>query len=126
MTEHVRRIGPGDRSEGAVTPGMTREEAVANDHVWAGLVRTTGGMVSGWHHHGANETVFYVVSGTVRMESGPGGTEVTEAHANDFVHVSAGVVHRESNPTGEESVVIVFRAGSGPSVINVDGPAQPA
>lgn len=122
--EQVRRITPAERNEGAPTPGMIREEAVANDHTWAGFVRTEAGMVSGWHHHGAHETTFYVISGTVRMESGPGGAEVTEAHANDFVHVPAGLVHRESNPSQDESQAIVFRAGSGPSVINVDGPAE--
>lgn len=73
---------------------------------------------------GAYETTFHVVSGTIRMESGPAGSEITEAHANDFVHVPAGVVHRESNPSEEESRAIVFRSGTGPTVINVDGPAD--
>jgi uncharacterized RmlC-like cupin family protein len=58
------------------------------------------------------------------MESGPGGSEVTEAHASDCVHVPAGLVHREGNPSEDESQAIVFRAGSGPSVINDDGPAE--
>ena len=31
------------------TPGMSREHAIARDGLWAGVVRTDPGMVSGWH-----------------------------------------------------------------------------
>lgn len=123
MTVQVQKVSPRDRITGAATPGMIREEAVATDDVWAGFVRTDAGMMSGWHHHGAYQTTFYVISGTIQMESGPGGSEITRAHANDFVHVPAGVVHRESNPTDAESQAIVFRSGTGPTVVNVEGPA---
>ncbi len=36
----VSRIGSDDRRAGQLTPGMTREEAVSADRLWAGLVTT--------------------------------------------------------------------------------------
>jgi uncharacterized RmlC-like cupin family protein len=122
MAGEVRRIAPGERTEGAPTPGMIREQAVATDHMWAGLVRTEAGMVSGWHHHGGYESTIYVLSGALRMEFGPGGAEVLEAGPGDFLYVAPGAVHRESNPRDEESHVVVVRSGSGESVVNVDRP----
>lgn len=121
----VRRIGPGQRTEGGPTPGMVREEAVASDRMWAGLARTSAGMVSGWHHHGDHESVIYVLAGALRMEFGPGGNEALEAEPGDFVYVSRGAIHRESNPSEEESHLVVVRSGSGEPVFNVEGP-EPA
>lgn len=123
MMADVQRIPPDQRTEGAPTPGMTREEAIATDRMWAGLARTDAGMASGWHHHGDHESTIYVLSGALRMEFGPGGTEVLDAGPGDFVYVAAGAVHRESNPTGEESEIVVVRSGSGAPVVNVEGPA---
>ena len=34
-----------------------------------------------------------------------------------------GAIHREGNPGDDETHLIVVRAGSGPAVVNVDGPA---
>ena len=79
MAGDVRRIAPEERRQGAPTPGMIREEAVATDRLWAGLGRTEAGMASGWHHHGGYESTIYVLSGALRMEFGPGGTEVLDA-----------------------------------------------
>ena len=124
MVAGVRRIPPGERTEGAATPGMIREEAVATEGLWAGFVRTAAGMVSGWHHHGGYETAIYVISGTVQMEFGPAGTETLEGRPGDFLYVAPGAVHRESNPTGHESHIIVVRSGSGPPVVNVDAPEE--
>lgn len=123
MAAEVRRIAPEDRTEGAPTAGMIREEAVSTDGMWAGLARTEAGMVSGWHHHGAYETSIYVLAGRLRMEFGSGGAEALEAGQGDFVYVAPGAVHRESNPSDEESRILVVRAGSGEPVFNVDGPA---
>ena len=66
--------------------------------MWAGLVRTEPHMVSGWHHHGDHETSIYVISGALRMESGPEGESVVEAGAGDFLYVPQGAIHRETNP----------------------------
>lgn len=48
----ARLIRPHEREPGDPTPGMVREQAVASEGLWAGVVTTDGGATSGWHHHG--------------------------------------------------------------------------
>lgn len=122
-SDPVERIAPDQRVEGDKTAGMVREQAIASEGVWAGLVRTDAGAVSAWHHHGDHETTIYVVSGSVRMESGPGGASVFLAAPGDFLHVAKFAIHREANPGDVESHLAVVRAGTGPTTVNVDGPA---
>jgi len=122
-SDPVSLIRPEDRVVGDHTPGMMREQAVVTGEMWAGLVRTQPGMVSGWHHHGDHETSIYVISGRLRMESGPGGESVVEARPGDFLYVPREAIHRESNPGEIESQIVVVRVGHGPTVINVDAPA---
>lgn len=118
----IYRITPEERVEGQPTPGMTREQAIQTDGMWAGFVRTDAGMVSGWHHHGAYESSIYILSGALRMEFGRNGEESFEAGPGDFVFVGKQLVHRESNPSTEPATIVVVRAGEGEPVINVDGP----
>ena len=120
----VRRISPAERSEGQATPGMRREEAASTDRSWGGHVTTSAGAVSGWHHHGDYESHIYVLSGAMRIESGPRGEHVVDAQPGDFVFVPPHTVHREGNPTSAESELVVFRAGHGETVFNVDGPGD--
>ena len=121
--EPVRHIPPDARREGDPTSGMTREEAIVVEGMWAGYVRTAPGSTSAWHHHGDYDTSIYVEAGTLRMESGPGGANVIEAAAGDFLHVAKGAIHRESNHSDHESHLVVVRAGHGAPTVNVDGPA---
>jgi uncharacterized RmlC-like cupin family protein len=120
----VRRIRPEDRKVDDPTPGQTRERAVSTEGIWSGIVRADGGEVSGWHHHGDHTTVAFVLSGVKRLEFGPGGREVVEGHPGDFLVIAPGAVHRESNPSEEESETVAFRTGSGPPTINVEGPQE--
>ena len=120
----VRLITPAERGVGAATAGMTREEAITTDSLWAGFVRTDAGTTSGWHHHGEYESVIYVLTGAVRMEFGPGGAETLEARPGDFLHIEPRAIHRESNPSEEEGRIVVVRSGHGESVFNVDGPEE--
>jgi uncharacterized RmlC-like cupin family protein len=119
----VTHIEPADRVPGEPTPGIVREQAVAVEGMWSGVARTEAGTTSGWHHHGDHDTSIYVASGSLRLECGPAGTVVVEAGPGDFVFVPKGAVHREGNPGATESHLVVTRAGTGPAVINVDGPA---
>lgn len=125
MTD-IRVIHPNDRaiSEADATAGMVREKALDEAGAWVGIVRTAPQRPSGWHHHGEHDTFVYVQSGAIEFEFGPGGREQVEAGPGDFVHVPAGVVHREVNPAGEEGSLILVRVGSGPPVVNVDGPSD--
>jgi uncharacterized RmlC-like cupin family protein len=120
----IEVIRPAGRevSEVDATSGMVREQAVAGEGVWLGLVRAAPNRPSGWHHHGDYHTYFYVDSGRILMEFGPGGAKVVEAGPGDFVHVPPRVIHREVNSADDEGVVILVRVGSGPPVVNVEGP----
>ncbi|WP_010146092.1 cupin domain-containing protein [Serinicoccus profundi] len=118
-----RRIPDGALEPADPTPGMSRQMAEHSEGMWTGTVDTEPGAVTGWHHHGDHETTLYIVSGTFRLESGPGGAEVVEARPGDFVRVPAGAVHRESNPGRQPSRAVIVRCGSGAPTVNVDGPA---
>jgi uncharacterized RmlC-like cupin family protein len=120
--DKIRVVRAGELRPGQPTAGMVREEAFGTGSIWAGLVRTEPGMRSGWHHHGSHETAIYVLSGRLRMESGPGGMEAVEGGPGDFIHVPAEAVHRESNPTDKQSVAVIMRSGTGEVVVNVDCP----
>ncbi len=119
------RIGGDELSPADPTPGMTRQLASHEAGMWTGIVDTEAGAVSGWHHHGDHETTLYVVSGRMRLESGPDGGHVVEAGPGDFLRVPAGAIHRESNPDDEPSRAVVVRCGHGAPTTNVDGPAGP-
>ena len=106
------------------TPGMRRQVAMHRDDMWTGTVDTEPHSLSGWHHHGDHETTIYIVSGRMRLESGPGGTHVLEAGPGDFLRVPAGAVHRESNPSEEPAQAVIVRCGTGDPTYNVDGPAD--
>jgi uncharacterized RmlC-like cupin family protein len=124
--EQIVVVTPQQRTPGPSTPGMVRQQAVATDGLWSGLVRTEAGMVSGWHHHGEYETVIYVLTGSLRMEFGPGGADTVEAGPGDFLYVPKGAVHREGNPSAQPADIVVVRAGEGESTVNVGGPPAPA
>lgn len=121
--DELRVIRPDDLAEADPTPGMRRQRAFERGGLWAGVVHTEPGATSGWHHHGEHETSLYVVAGRMRLDFGPGGGTAVEAGPGDFVHVPAGVVHRESNPATELATAVIARSGSGAPTVNVDGPS---
>lgn len=118
------RVGADELDPADPTPGISREVALRTTWMWSGTVDTEAGAVSGWHHHGDHETTLYVVAGTLRLESGPGGRHVVEAGPGDFLHVPAHAVHRESNHGEATSRAVIVRCGSGASTVNVDRPAN--
>ena len=106
---------------GPRTPGMLRLQAVAADDRWIGLVRTEAGAWSGWHHHGDHETYFYVMRGTIELEYDSPPKQV-RIGSREFGHVPARLVHRERTEPGPDGEIVLVRIGSGPPVVNVDGP----
>jgi uncharacterized RmlC-like cupin family protein len=122
MTGRVRRLRPNELSEGPATPGMQRREAFVTARMWSGMVHTEPGVFSGWHHHGEHESVIYVVTGGLRMESGVDGADVFDALPGEFIFVPPYCVHREGNMTEEVATIVVIRQGLGDHVFNVDGP----
>ncbi|MFW5941793.1 MAG: cupin domain-containing protein [bacterium] len=105
------------------SPGITRHLAFGGEGFRVIRSQVDAGTVSGWHHHGEHDVYGYMVKGTIRFESGPGGSDVTIAGPGDFFHVPAGKVHRDVNPSDAEGQeVILFLRGSGPVVVNVEEP----
>ena len=124
-SERTRLIRAAERRrETTQTPGMEREEAVRTASMWAGVAKTAGHTFSGWHHHGAYESLIHVLRGRVRLEFGREGTQVIDAGAGDSFYVAPGEIHREGNPGDEESEIVVVRGGSGEIVVNVAGPSE--
>lgn len=99
-------------------------EAALTHDVHAVEVRTQPGMVSGWHHHGEHATYGWVLSGRLRFESGPHGTDVVDVGPGGFFYVPPHTVHRESNPGDDGQVLVGLRIGTGQTVVNVDGPGE--
>ena len=125
MGEAVR-IVPHDALEpGPSTAGMVRSTAASTDNLWVGEVHTTPGARSGWHHHGDHTTYGRVVAGEIQFDFGPNGSPSVVARAGDFFVVPPHTVHREGNPGAEEQVLVGVHVGTGPTVINVEGP-EPA
>jgi uncharacterized RmlC-like cupin family protein len=118
----VTCVHPADRRLADPTPGKTREQAIAVDGLWSGLVRTEPGVASGWHHHGDHDTAVYVVEGNVRIEFGPGGAQALEAGPGDFIHIPQQLVHREANAGTPTPPEIITRCGTGPLTVNVADP----
>lgn len=105
------------------TPGIQRFLAFQGEgHV---VIRSTAdpGIVSAWHHHGNYEVYGYIVAGSERLEFGPGVDAAVVAHQGDFFHIPPRTVHRDVNPSPDEhQQAVLFLVGTGPLVINVDGP----
>ena len=124
MAAPIRVVGPDELVEADPTYGMRRERAFEVPGLWTGRVTTAAGAVSGWHHHDSNESGLYVVQGVLRLEC-EGVEGFLDAGPGCFVHVPAHTVNRESNPTGEPSVALIARSGSGVPTVNVDQPPSP-
>jgi len=116
VSPHERRAPTGQQ-----TAGMQREQAFAADDRWVGFVSSDPGAWSGWHHHGETDTYFYVMQGGIEFEYGSEGAALA-VNAGDFCHVPKGLVHRERPRPGARAELVLVRFGSGPTVVNVDGP----
>ena len=111
------------RLPATTTPGMDRREAFDDDGVWAGTLRTSDGVLTGWHVHAGHDTYINVVAGAATVESGPGGQIRNEASAGDFILIPRGLIHREGTAVGSTGVeAVLVRVGEGEVVTNVDGP----
>lgn len=83
--------------------------------------RCEPGMTSGWYHHGDRDVFGYLISGRARFDFGLGGAPRVEMEAGEFMHVPAGLIHRDVNPDPErEQLRVLVMAGSGP--VAVEGP----
>jgi uncharacterized RmlC-like cupin family protein len=110
----------------AQTPGMNRAAAinyarVGAQKIWAGTVTIRANAKTGAHHHGALESVIYVVRGRARMRWGERLEFVAEAEAGDFIYVPPYVPHQEINAsTAEPLECVLVRSDSEAVVVNLD------
>jgi len=114
------------------TPGMTRAAAITHARtgatkIWAGTVRIEPNAKTGAHHHGALESVIYVVRGRARMRWGDRLEFVAEAGPGDFIYVPPYVPHQEINAAAEEPLqCVLVRSDQEAVVVNLDIPVVEA
>lgn len=125
MHKRVRRLADDELQEARGTPGLTRRVAFEDDGHWFGHVHADPETMSGWHHHGDNVTLGYVLKGSLTIEFGPGGAEQVEIHDGEYFEVPGHVIHREGNLSSDTGEVLLARVGEGPIVFPVEGP-EPA
>jgi uncharacterized RmlC-like cupin family protein len=110
------------------TEGMTRMAAInaaraASEKLWAGTVVVDPDAKTGAHHHGALESVIYVVSGRARMRWGERLEFTAEAGPGDFIYVPPYVPHQEINASPDAPLsCVVVRSGQEPVIVNLDLP----
>src|SRR5580658_9479138 len=126
-TNGVRIIRPGQfDSNIAQTPGLHRLAAVTTQNtgaakLWAGTFTVDAKAKTGPHHHGALETVIYVLNGVARLRWGERLEFEAEAAAGDFIYVPPYVPHQEINPSdGLQLQCVLARSGQTGFVYNLD------
>jgi uncharacterized RmlC-like cupin family protein len=105
----------------AITPGMGVETVL-----WGGLFDVEPGGRTGIHHHGEQQTIAYVLSGHCEVRWGANGEFSAHAHAGDFIHVPAYLLHMEINASQQEPFRwVVVRSTATPIVVNVPDETWP-
>jgi uncharacterized RmlC-like cupin family protein len=125
---HGVRVIPKDSldTNTAQTPGMDRAAAinfarVGAQKIWAGTVSIRANAKTGAHHHGALESVIYVVRGRARMRWGTRLEYIAEAGPGDFIYVPPYVPHQEINASSDETLeCVLVRSDNEAVVVNLD------
>ena len=121
------RVIRGDQLDPAAaqTPGMFRQVAI--DHarvgaqkIWAGTVSIAPDAKTGVHHHGALESVIFVLRGRARMRWGDRLEFVAEAGPGDFIFVPPYVPHQEINADPSQPLdCVLVRSDNEAVVVNI-------
>jgi uncharacterized RmlC-like cupin family protein len=110
----------------AQTPGMERAAAInfaraGAQKLWAGTVKIDANAKTGAHHHGALESVIYVLRGRARMRWGERLEFVAEAGPGDFIFVPPYVPHQEINASTSDMLeCVLVRSDNEAVVVNLD------
>jgi uncharacterized RmlC-like cupin family protein len=104
------------------TPGMQRAAAVnfqrvGSQKLWAGTVIITPNAKTGAHHHGALESIIYVVKGAARMRWGDQLEFAARAEQGDFIFVPPYVPHQEINALSDTPLECVLVRSDNESVV---------
>jgi uncharacterized RmlC-like cupin family protein len=108
------------------TPGMDRAAAINNavagaQKLWAGTVTIHPDAKTGAHHHGALESIIYVIRGRARMRWGNHLEFTAEAGPGDFIFVPPYVPHQEINAAPDQPLFcVVVRSDQEPVVVNLE------
>ncbi len=108
------------------TPGMNRAAAInfaraGAQKLWAGTVHIHPNAKTGAHHHGALESVIYVLRGRARMRWGNALEFVAEAGPGDFIFVPPFVPHQEINASTTETLeCVLVRSDNEAVVVNLE------
>ena len=108
------------------TPGMNRAAAInfaraGAQRLWAGTVHIHPDAKTGAHHHGALESVIYVLRGRARMRWGDKLQWVAEAGPGDFIFIPPYVPHQEINASTDETLeCVLVRSDQEAVVVNLD------
>jgi uncharacterized RmlC-like cupin family protein len=129
------RVIPGHSLDGNTpqTPGMDRKAAInlaraGAQKLWAGTVSIHPNAKTGAHHHGALESVIYVVRGRARMRWGERLEFTAEAGPGDFIFVPPYVPHQEINASPSEPLeCVLVRSDNEAVVVNlaIEGVEKP-
>lgn len=122
------RVIPGDSLDTNTpqTSGMNRAAAInfaraGAQKIWAGTVHIHAGAKTGAHHHGALESVIYVLRGRARMRWGNQLEFTAEAGPGDFIFVPPYVPHQEINASTSETLeCVLVRSDNEAVVVNLD------
>jgi uncharacterized RmlC-like cupin family protein len=110
----------------AQTQGMNRKTAIdfaraGASKLWGGTATIHPGAKTGAHHHGALESVIYVVSGRARMRWGDKLEFVAEAGPGDFIFVPPWAPHQEINASETEALqCVIVRSDGEATSVNLD------
>jgi uncharacterized RmlC-like cupin family protein len=122
----IRVIGPEQLdSATAQTPGSMRLAAIHSgagieSPIWGGLFRVEPLARTGIHHHGEQDTIVYVLSGSSYIRWGERGEFNATAQTGNFLYVPAWLPHQEMNPSSEMPFQwVVVRSTSEPIVVNL-------
>lgn len=108
------------------TPGMQRVAAISSEMagsvgIWAGVTVVAPNTASGRHHHGAIETVIYVVSGHGKIRWGANMEFEEDVEPGDFIYVPPFVPHQEINASSDTpSQWVIVRNSQEPVVVNLE------
>jgi uncharacterized RmlC-like cupin family protein len=107
------------------TSGSLRHAAICADlgitsAMWGGTFLVEPGARTGIHHHGAQQTIVYVLEGESFVQWGEHGEHFATVRTGDFLHVPAGLPHREVNPSSDKPFRwIVIRSTPDPIVVSL-------
>lgn len=121
------KVIPGDSLDTNTpqTPGMNRAAAInyaraGAQKLWAGTVTIHPNAKTGAHHHGALESIIYILRGRARMRWGERLEYVAEAGPGDFIFVPPYVPHQEINAsTAEPLECVLVRSDQEAVVVNL-------